>query len=80
MMKKTSKNWYREYLDWGGISSIVEPDGWSPRAGWESFYKEKITAEEFMERVRCSSMCYEKNIWDMSDIEYYFTVVVREEP
>lgn len=46
--KKTSSEWLNQ--DYQGIQ-IIDPDGWN-RENWEhSFYKEKITKEEFEKRL-----------------------------
>jgi hypothetical protein len=78
MIEKTSKQWWGEYCDWGGKSCISDATGWDPRDRRKSWHRESITAEEFLRRIRNSEMVYEKNLWDISDIEYYFTLVVRE--
>lgn len=47
--KKTSKEWYETIRDSGLI--ILDPDGWDRENYQYSFNEEKITKEEFLNRL-----------------------------
>jgi hypothetical protein len=50
-MKKTSAEWnkFYDYL-------VLDPDGWDRKNFRRSWYKEKITNEEFMDRAMKSTI------------------------
>lgn len=55
--KKTSRKWCKKLGI--GLSWIYDPDGWD-RTNWEySFYREKITKEEFISRMLASTVRFE---------------------
>lgn len=54
MKKQTSEYWYLKLRETEDIV-IYDPDGWDRKNYQYSFYEEKITKEEFDERVMWST-------------------------
>lgn len=82
MTTKTSKRWYDSYKAWGGDAHIFNPIGWDQRNHQKSWYKEEITAEEFLRRFKnsefiCTALHYQQS--GMNDVEYYFSCVMYED-
>ena len=81
MKQVTSNRWWADYCRWGGQSFLIDPAGWG-NGNWRyAWFREKITADEFIERfmssVRISAPS--SNYHNMTDIEEYFVVVCHEE-
>lgn len=53
---KTSREWYEEL---GKHYIIYDPDGWDRENYQYSFYEERITKEEYQERVIQSTLLHE---------------------
>lgn len=58
-MKKTSAEWYETERD---KYIIMDPDGWDRRNYQYSFYEEKITKEEYDQRVFYSTLMRQLDI------------------
>lgn len=57
--KKTSEEWYNQVDKPSGLI-IYDPDGWD-RKNWQfSWYEEKITIDEYRNRVFWSTCLFEK--------------------
>jgi len=53
--KKTSEKWHRKFMKEEGLV-VYDPDGWDRKNFDYSWYKEKITYEEFNKRTLTSSL------------------------
>lgn len=51
---KTSEEWFKEYEE----ATILDPDGWDRKNFQFSWHEEKITFEEFEQRVMRSTCMY----------------------
>ncbi len=54
--KKTSEEWSKEYKN----AEVFDPDGWDRRNFQYSWYEEKITFEEFEQRVMHSTCIWKQ--------------------
>lgn len=60
MEKQTSDYWYNKIRETEDLV-IYDPDGWDRKNYQFSFYEEKITKEEFEERVLGSTCLFNMN-------------------
>lgn len=60
---KTSEEWQEQFKH---LIYVMDPDGWDRKNFDNSWYKEKITKDEFFSRV-CSSTCR----FNVSPVEIY---------
>lgn len=61
--KKTSKEWYDSIPSKYGLK-ILDPDGWDRQNYQYSFYEERITKNEFKNRLFPSTIqCCDKNFF-----------------